>query len=72
MDGPGRRDVSNVCKTLGIFVVLIINLLGIFLPVIFRLLIILPTQGHANEPLSDSLLASPSIKQSTYHEVQFP
>lgn len=47
--------MSNVCKTPGIFfAVLIINLLGIFLPVIFRLLIIPPTQGHANEPLSDS------------------
>lgn len=40
---------------LAVFVVLIINLPGIFLPVIFRFLIILLTKGHANEPLSDSL-----------------
>lgn len=58
MDHGG--EMSAVCKTLGIFVVLIINLLGIFLPVISRLLIILPTQGHTNEPLSDSPLASSS------------
>lgn len=47
-------DVSNVCVTLAVFLVLIINLPGIFLPVIFRFLIILLTKGHANEPLSDS------------------
>lgn len=52
--------MSNVCKTPGIFVGLIINLGGLLSPVIFRLLIIPPTQGHANEPLSDSPVASPS------------
>lgn len=61
LDHGGEMSLMSVKRLVFFFVsVLIINLLGISLPVIFRLLIILPAEGHANEPISDSALASPS------------
>lgn len=60
----------TVCNTPSISRLLLINHLGFFLVVNFKPLVIVPPQGHANKPLSDSPAATP-VTQSANHGFNF-